>query len=40
MNPAHGLGLLAARLAVLLAVLLIWHVFARDPQVAFLSENP
>ncbi|NCX22149.1 MAG: ABC transporter permease subunit, partial [Betaproteobacteria bacterium] len=40
MNPAHGLGLLAARLAVLLAVLLIWHVFARDPQVAFFIGEP
>ncbi|NCV62080.1 MAG: ABC transporter permease, partial [Betaproteobacteria bacterium] len=30
----------AARLAVLLAVLLIWHVFARDPQVAFFIGEP
>ncbi|NDG35824.1 MAG: ABC transporter permease [Betaproteobacteria bacterium] len=32
--------MLAARLAVLLAVLLIWHVFARDPQVAFFIGEP
>ncbi len=40
MNLERGVGLLTARLALLVAVLSIWHMAARDPQVAFFIGEP
>ena len=40
MNFDRGPGLLAARLALLVAVMLLWHGAARDPQVAFFVGEP
>ena len=40
MNLERGVGLLTARLALLVAVLSIWHMAASDPQVAFFIGEP